>query len=103
MSLAVGTILAGRYRILARLGDGGMGTVYQAEDLRLPGRLWALKELLDDPHEPPEERAAALKRFDEEVALLARLSNPRIPGVVDRFSERGGQYFVMDYIPGASL
>lgn len=103
MSLAVGTILAGRYRVLARLGDGGMGTVYQAEDLRLPGRLWAIKELLDDPKEPPTERAAALARFDEEVALLARLSNPRIPGVVDRFGGRGGQYFVMDYIPGASL
>jgi tetratricopeptide (TPR) repeat protein len=103
MSLAVGTILAGRYRILSRLGEGGMGSVYQAEDLRLPGRLWAVKELLGNAQLPPEELTAAIKRFDDEIALLARLSNPRIPGVADRFVEHGHHYFVMDFIPGTSL
>jgi tetratricopeptide (TPR) repeat protein len=103
MSLAAGTILAGRYRILTRLGEGGMGSVYQAEDLRLPGRMWAIKELLGDAHATPEDLAAAIKRFDDEIALMARLSNPRIPGVVDRFREGGHHYFAMDFIPGASL
>jgi Tfp pilus assembly protein PilF len=103
MSLAVGTILAGRYRILARLGEGGMGSVYQAEDLRVPGRMWAVKELLGDIHATPQDQAAALQRFDAEVALMARFSNARIPAVVDRFHEGGHHYFVMDFIPGASL
>ncbi len=103
MSLAVGTILAGRYRILARLGEGGMGSVYQAEDMRLPGRMWAIKELLGDAQTSPEELTAAIKRFDAEIDLMARLSNPRIPGVVDRFREGARHYFVMDFIPGTSL
>lgn len=103
MSLAVGTILAGRYRILAQLGEGGMGSVYQAEDMRLPGRMWAIKELLGDVQTSPEELVAAIKRFDAEIDLMARLSNPRIPGVVDRFREGSRRYFVMDFIPGDSL
>ena len=103
MSLAVGAVLAGRYRVLARLGEGGMGGVYQAEDLRVPGRMWAVKELLGDAHTTPEEQAAAIQRFDAEVALMARFSNPRIPAVVDRFYEGGHHYFVMDFVPGASL
>jgi tetratricopeptide (TPR) repeat protein len=103
MSLAIGAVLAGRYRVLARLGEGGMGSVYQAEDLRVPGRLWAVKELLGDAHTTPEEQAAAIQRFDAEVALMARFSNPRIPAVVDRFYEGGHHYFVMDFVPGASL
>jgi tetratricopeptide (TPR) repeat protein len=103
MSLAVGTILAGRYRILARLGEGGMGSVYQAEDLRLPGRMWAIKELLGDAQTTPDDLTAAIKRFDAEIDLMARLTNPHIPAVVDRFREGARQYFVMDFIPGASL
>src|SRR5260221_647195 len=103
MSLAVGTILAGRYRILARLGEGGMGSVYQTEDLRLPGRMWAIKELLGDAQTTPDDLTAAIKRFDAEIDLMARLTNPHIPAVVDRFREGARQYFVMDFIPGASL
>lgn len=80
-----------------------MGSVYQAEDLRLPGRMWAIKEMVGDAHATPEDLAAAIKRFDDEIALMARLSNPRIPGVVDRFREGGHHYFAMDFIPGASL
>jgi tetratricopeptide (TPR) repeat protein len=103
MSLAVGTILAGRYRILARLGEGGMGSVYQAEDLLRPGLMWAIKELLRDATTPADEWEAAVKRFDAEIRLMASLSNPRIPRVVDSFTEGLRRFFVMDFIPGQSL
>ena len=43
------------------------------------------------------------KRFDEEITLLSRLSHPRIPAFVDRFTEGGRRYFVMEYIPGMTL
>jgi tetratricopeptide (TPR) repeat protein len=103
MSLALGSVLAGRYRIVERLGVGGMGSVYRAEDLRITGRMWAIKELLTDATTPPDEMTAAIKRFDAEVDLMARLANPRIPAVADRFREGNHHYFVMDFVPGASL
>ncbi len=102
-TLASGTVLAARYRILSRLGTGGMGSVYQVEDLTRPGTVWALKQLLDDQTMSPEDLAWATRRFEEEITLLARLSHPRIPAYVDRFSEGGRRYFVMEFIPGATL
>jgi tetratricopeptide (TPR) repeat protein len=103
MTLASGTVLANRYRVLARLGEGGMGSVYQVEDLKRPGVVYALKALLDDTNTSPEDMAWAAKRFDEEITLLSRLSHPRIPAFIDRFTEHGRRYFVMEYIPGMTL
>jgi tetratricopeptide (TPR) repeat protein len=103
MTLASGTVLANRYRVLARLGEGGMGSVYQVEDLKRPGVVYALKALLDDTNTSPEDMAWAAKRFDEEITLLSRLSHPRIPAFIDRFTEGGRRYFVMEYIPGMTL
>ena len=72
MTLASGTVLANRYRVLARLGEGGMGSVYQVEDLKRPGVVYALKALLDDTNTSPEDMAWAAKRFDDEITLLSR-------------------------------
>jgi len=80
-----------------------MGSVYKAEDLRLPGKLWAIKELQEDAFTSPADLNDAVRRFETEIATMARLSNPQIPAVVDRFTERGQHYFVMDFIPGQSL
>lgn len=103
MPLASGTVLAGRYRLIARLGEGGMGSVYKVEDTTRPGRFLALKELLDDATLPLEERAAAVKRFDDEIALLRRLRHPRIPSFEGHFLDHGQHYFLMALIPGVTL
>lgn len=93
--LAQGTILQGRYLILRHLGRGGMGAVYGAEDRRLGHRV-AIKETLV---ETDELRLA----FEREARLLARLRHPALPKVTDHFIEGGGQYLVMEYVPGEDL
>lgn len=103
MGLTAGTVLRGRYRVLSRAGEGGMGSVYQVEDLAHPGRVWALKELLIDPAAPDEEAAWAAKRFEDEIALMRRLAHPRLPAFVEDFTEGGRRSFVMEFIPGATL
>ncbi|MGH2514580.1 MAG: protein kinase domain-containing protein, partial [Ktedonobacterales bacterium] len=103
MSLAPGTTLAGRYRVLSRLGEGGMGGVYQVEDLAQPGTVWAVKELLDDQSASPEDVAWAHRRFDAEIELTRQLRHGRIPRFKTAFAENGHRYFVMEFVPGANL
>lgn len=103
MGLGPGTVLQGRYRVLSRLGEGGMGSVYQVEDLAKPGVVWALKVLLDDATASPEDVAWARKRFQDEVALMRRLGHPRIPKFQAQFREGGRDCFVMEFIPGSNL
>lgn len=103
MGLPAGTVLAGRYRVRAQLGEGGMGSVYQVDDLRQPGAVYAAKELLDEPGASPEDIAAARKRFSDEIALMRTLSYPALPSFVESFVDGGRQYFVMEFIPGANL
>lgn len=93
--LAPETILQGRYRILRQLGQGGMGAVYEAVDLRLD-TVVALKETLFT-----EEKLR--KQFEREARLLARLHHQALPRVSDHFTEADGQFLVMQYIPGEDL
>ncbi|MCE7988440.1 MAG: serine/threonine protein kinase [Caldilinea sp. CFX5] len=87
----------GRYRIRDRLGQGGMGTVYLAEDLNLSGRLVAIKENTDASPEAQEQ-------FKQEAVTLASLTHSNLPRVTDHFIEpTGRQYLVMDYIQGDDL
>ncbi|MGZ3678561.1 MAG: protein kinase domain-containing protein [Ktedonobacterales bacterium] len=103
MSLPLGIVLARRYRVLAQLGEGGMGSVYKVEDTAHRSRVFALKELLDDSTASPEDVAWAKKRFDDEIELMRHLTHPRIPSFVESFYEGGRRYFVMEYIPGDTL
>lgn len=92
-----GDVLAGRYRIRSVLGRGGAGTVYMAEDLKLPGKRWAVKEL----------RADWSIRTDagREAEMLIRLDHPHLPKIADYFpaNEQGCAYLVMEYIRGCTL
>ncbi len=103
MTLAAGVILNRRFRIVRRLGAGGMGNVYLVDDLARPGRAWALKELLDDPSATLEDQQWARDHFEAEIALLKTLRHPGIPAYEASFTEGAARYLVMDYIPGETL
>ena len=86
-TLIANTVLQGRYKIVRQLGQGGMGTVYEAIDQRLDTTV-ALKETFFD-----DERLR--KQFEREARLLARLHHPALPRVSDHFPEGDGQFLVM--------
>src|SRR5262245_2738810 len=94
--LSPGTILQKRYRIVRELGHGGMGTVYEAVDQRV-NSIVALKETTTT-HDGEARRA-----FEREAALLANLRHQALPKVMDFFSEREGDFLVMEFIPGYDL
>ncbi len=89
------TILQGRYRIVRQLGQGGMGAVYEAIDMRLDTTV-ALKETLF-----ADERLR--KQFEREARLLARMHHPALPRVSDHFAEGDGEFLVMQFILGDDL
>lgn len=89
------TVLQNRYRIVRQLGVGGMGTVYEAIDLRFDNQV-ALKET----HFTNE---ALRKQFEREARLLNKLRHPALARVIDHFTEGDGQHLVMDFIEGDDL
>ncbi len=101
--LTPGTVLRSRYRIVETIGAGGMGAVYEAEDLRLAGRRCALKEVRLDPDMSAAARHQAQEQFYNEASILARLDHPTLPKVSDYFTESDLDYLVMDYVPGHDL
>ncbi len=98
-----GEILRGRYRIHRIIGQGGMGCIYLADDLRLEGRQCALKEVEHDRTLPPEMLREAREQFLREATVLARLDHPNLPKVSDFFSIGSRDYLVMDFVPGKDL
>jgi eukaryotic-like serine/threonine-protein kinase len=86
----------GRYQIVKKLGEGGYGSVYLANDLRLSGRKVAVKELCD-------QSAAAQQLFQHEATLLATLDHPGLVRVSDFFDDGRCHYLVMEYIEGRDL
>ena len=104
LQLAAGTLLADRYKIVRRIGGGGMGSVYQAEDQNLAHRTVAIKEMIE-MFADESARAKAIEDFKRESELLARLEHPSIPTIYDYFfdGQRGRYYLVMKYIDGGDL
>src|ERR1700758_3572299 len=90
-----GRLLAGRYRIIALLGKGGMGEVYRADDLTL-GQPVAMKFL---PDEAADDQGL-LERFRNEVRMARRVSHPNVCRVYDVGEVDGHTFFTMEYIDG---
>ena len=101
--LKTGEVLRGRYKIRRIIGQGGMGSIYLADDQRLEGRLCALKEVENDRSLPPDLFRQGREQFLREATVLARLDHPNLPKVSDFFSIGGRDYLVMDYVPGKDL
>jgi non-specific serine/threonine protein kinase len=86
------------YRILEKLGEGGMGVVYRAHDTKLD-RDVALKFLPANLIASPEE----LARFEQEAKTVSALNHPNIAGIYDVDEVEGQRYLVLEYIPGGTL
>jgi serine/threonine protein kinase len=99
--LALGTVLRARYRIVELVGQGGMGAVYRAEDLRLEGRQCAVKEIQLEAG--ADFATQSREQFHREASVLARLDHPNLPKVSDYFSEGSRDYLVMDFVAGRNL
>ncbi len=93
-----GTVVDGRYRVVSRLGSGGMADVYLAQDTLL-GRQVALKLL----HHRFSEDQEFVERFRREASSAAGLSHPNVVSVYDRGEWDGTYYIAMEYLPGRSL
>jgi serine/threonine protein kinase len=103
VSLKSQEILKERYRVRERIGQGGAGAIYLADDLRLEGRLCALKEVEYDRALAENIRDEARQQFLREATILARFDHPNLPKVSDYFSKGPRDYLVMDYVPGDDL
>ena len=94
----INTLFDGRYRVIRRLGSGGMANVYLAEDEEL-GRRVAIK-VLDEKHAGDEQ---FVERFRREAKNAASLSHPNIVSIYDRGEAQGTYYIAMEYIEGRTL
>ena len=94
----IGTVLSGRYRLEAKLGSGGMSTVYLARDETLD-RPVAVKVM----HREMSEQADQLKRFRQEAKAVAKLSHPNVVSVIDAGEDGGHPYIVFEYVKGETL
>ncbi|HET9154438.1 MAG TPA: protein kinase [Solirubrobacterales bacterium] len=94
----IGTVLSGRYKLEAKLGSGGMSTVYLARDTTLD-RPVAVKVM----HREMSEQADQLERFRQEARAVAKLSHPNVVAVIDAGEDGGHPYIVFEYVEGETL
>jgi serine/threonine-protein kinase len=94
----IGTVLSGRYRLEAKLGSGGMSTVYLAKDETLD-RPVAVKVM----HREMSEEADQLERFRQEARAVAKISHPNVVAVIDAGEDHGYPYIVFEYVEGETL
>ncbi|MEU6377639.1 serine/threonine-protein kinase [Streptomyces sp. NPDC046909] len=97
-----GRLIGGRYRLLAKLGHGGMGTVWRAKDETVDREV-AVKEPRVPDHLPERERANAFERMRREARAAARLDHPSVVNVHDVAVVDGQPWIVMELVQGRSL
>ncbi|MFF7274555.1 serine/threonine-protein kinase [Streptomyces griseorubiginosus] len=97
-----GRLIAGRYRLLAKLGHGGMGTVWRAQDETVDREV-AVKEPRVPDHLPERERGNAFERMRREARAAARLDHPSVVNVHDVAVVDGRPWIVMELVRGRSL
>ncbi|GGW33184.1 serine/threonine-protein kinase [Streptomyces griseoloalbus] len=95
-------LIAGRYRLLAKLGHGGMGTVWRAKDETMDREV-AVKEPSVPDHLPERERSNAFERMRREARAAARLDHPAVVNVHDVAVVDGQPWIVMELVQGRSL
>ncbi|MDF3144469.1 MULTISPECIES: serine/threonine-protein kinase [unclassified Streptomyces] len=98
----LGRLVAGRYLLVERVGSGGMGTVWRAED-KLLGRHVAVKKLRIPPHLQDDEVRTLYERTRREARSAARITHPNVIVVHDVVDDEGLPCIVMEYIPSVTL
>jgi tRNA A-37 threonylcarbamoyl transferase component Bud32 len=98
MTTLLGTTLSGRYRLEARIGAGGMSTVYRAKDETLERQV-AVKLMNREVATDSDQ----LERFRREARAIAQLSHPHVVGVIDAGEDEGRPYIVLEYVEGETL
>ncbi|HCT65005.1 MAG TPA: hypothetical protein DIC60_07075 [Lachnospiraceae bacterium] len=98
MTLAIGTVLSGRYEIIEKIGTGGMAVVYRGKDQKLDRNVTV--KVLREEFVGDEDFKA---RFKTEAKAAAKLSHPNIVNVYDVGEDNGIQYIVMEYVHGDTL
>ncbi|MET7901694.1 serine/threonine-protein kinase [Streptomyces sp. NPDC005355] len=97
-----GRLIGGRYRLVSRLGHGGMGTVWRAHD-QIVDREVAVKEPRVPDNLPERERQTAYQRMEREARAAARIDHPSVVTVHDVVVEDGRPWIVMELVHGHSL
>lgn len=102
MTAGPGRLVAGRYRLRSRLGGGGMGTVWLADDTLLDREV-ALKQIAHAPDADATAAETVRKRALHEGRVLSRLDNPHVTAVHDVTLDAGEPWIVLEYLPSCSL
>src|SRR6186713_513056 len=97
-SSLIGAILSGRYRLEAKLGSGGMSTVYLARDETL--ERWVAAKVM---HREMSDQPDQIERFRREARAVAQLSHPNVVSVIDAGEDGGHPYIVFEYVEGETL
>lgn len=102
MSVQIGTVLEGKYKIIDQIGKGGMSTVYLAMDTRL-NKQWAVKEISRTGFGKNNEEI--VNEVPPDAEMMKKLDHPAIPTIVDIIDRKENNfiYVVMDYVEGESL